>query len=122
MTSVGVTCQVSGPVVVVGALVLGLDVLMDLSVDRREPNPWTLPAAALGAVLLLVGLIWTWVFWALALPLAFLGLAFSIGGLRSARRIGGSQWAARVGFLLCCLASVAGVVALAVVASSYDGL
>ncbi|MER8185985.1 hypothetical protein [Kitasatospora sp. NPDC094015] len=92
---------------------------MDLSSSRPEPNPWTLPALALGAAPLVIGVLWSWVFWAAALPAALLGLGFSFGGLRSARRIGSGQWAARLAVLLCSVASLAGLVSITVLVNRF---
>ncbi|MFJ5925583.1 hypothetical protein ACIQF6_23540 [Kitasatospora sp. NPDC092948] len=87
----------------------------------HEPNPWALPAAALGAGLLLAGFARAWLRLP-TLPLAVLGLPLSVAGLVNARRTGSSRWTARLGFLLCSLAALAGLVAVAVVLGDYDGL
>ncbi|MFJ1758195.1 hypothetical protein [Kitasatospora sp. NPDC088134] len=92
---------------------------MDFERTRREPNPWTLPALALGAGLLLAGLLRNGWLRVIALPFALLALGLSLAAVRHAHRTGSSRTAA---WLAVPLGLTAGLVALGGVLSSYDGL
>ncbi|GAA4833133.1 hypothetical protein [Kitasatospora terrestris] len=95
---------------------------MEFDGTEHEPNPWTLPAVAIGGGLLIAGLVWSRLVLAPALPCAFLGIAFAVAGLRRARRTGGGRLGAWAGLVLCSAAAVAGTMALAALAEGYDGL
>ncbi|MFJ5228992.1 hypothetical protein ACIQBJ_03735 [Kitasatospora sp. NPDC088391] len=95
---------------------------MDFEGDRRAPNPWTLPALALGAGILLASLFpGSWLR-ALTLPFALLGLALSLAAVRHAHRTGGRRTAPWLAVPLTLTASLTCLAALGDVLSSYDGL